>query len=140
MNNIKQVIVWRKDLKVRRGKQMAQSAHASLKVFTDKFEKPFEPMAFTNTSTAGKYRVNFLINKEEKDWLEGMFTKIVVSVDSEQELLDVYNKAKMVNLPCALIEDNGLTEFHGVKTITCCAIGPADSEKIDEITGELPLF
>jgi len=40
MNNIKQVIVWRKDIQVRLGKKMAQSAHASMKVFFDRMWKP----------------------------------------------------------------------------------------------------
>lgn len=34
----------------------------------------------------------------------------------------------------------GKTEFHGVPTRTCLAIGPDDSEKIDAITGQLQLL
>ncbi|MCA9071910.1 MAG: hypothetical protein KDA84_23440, partial [Planctomycetaceae bacterium] len=32
------------------------------------------------------------------------------------------------------------TEFHGVPTPTCLAIGPAGADKIDEITGKLQLL
>ena len=39
-----------------------------------------------------------------------------------------------------LIEDSGLTEFHGQVTPTCVAIGPDYSEKIDPITGNLQLY
>jgi peptidyl-tRNA hydrolase len=43
---IKQVIIWRKDLNVRKGKLAAQIAHASMKVFFDKMI----------ISTSGLYR------------------------------------------------------------------------------------
>ena len=43
-------------------------------------------------------------------------------------------------MPCALITDAGKTEFHGVATKTCCAVGPAWAEDVDAITGALPLL
>jgi PTH2 family peptidyl-tRNA hydrolase len=43
-------------------------------------------------------------------------------------------------MPCALIEDAGVTEFHGEITKTCCSIGPGDPQRIDEITGRLKLL
>lgn len=39
-----------------------------------------------------------------------------------------------------MIEDNGLTEFHGVKTKTCIGIGPWVSEEIDKFTKHLKLL
>jgi PTH2 family peptidyl-tRNA hydrolase len=82
----------------------------------------------------------FEATKEMEEWIDGIFTKICVSVNSETELLDIYNKAKSDNLPCSLIQDCGLTEFNNVPTYTCCAIGPDNSEKINKITGHLPLL
>ena len=35
---------------------------------------------------------------------------------------------------------NGATEFHGVKTITCCAIGPAQDVDLQPVTGHLKLL
>jgi PTH2 family peptidyl-tRNA hydrolase len=75
-----------------------------------------------------------------KDWLTDKFTKICVSVNSEAELLEVYGNAKEKGLICSLITDAGLTEFNGVPTITCCAIGPVWSDEVDEITGKLSLL
>ena len=72
--------------------------------------------------------------------MESSFTKITVSVDSEDELIDIYNKAKDAGLTVHLITDSGLTEFHGIPTKTCLAIGPNFSEKIDPITGHLKLL
>ena len=54
--------------------------------------------------------------------------------------MKVHHDAIEKGLPCALIQDSGLTEFKGIPTYTCCAIGPAKEELIDEITGDLPLL
>ncbi len=127
----KQVIVMRKDLNMRKGKMIAQGAHASMKAILDIMIKV----------PAEDEKTLYYDDKPAlKDWIEGRFTKICLSVDSEQELLDVYEKAKEASLICALIQDAGLTEFGGVPTYTCCAIGPEWSEKIDEITGHLKLL
>jgi PTH2 family peptidyl-tRNA hydrolase len=124
---IKQVIVMRTDLNMRKGKMVAQGCHSSMKIFFDRIEYVNgEPM--------------LSINQQMKEWMEGIFTKICLQVSSEQELLEIKVKAERLKLPVALIEDNGLTEFKGVKTITCLAIGPDFSEKIDEVTGHLKLL
>lgn len=114
---LKQIIVIRKDLNMRKGKMVAQGAHASMKAV-----------------------LPHLIDWRVKQWLSGAFTKICVSVDSEEELLSVYGKAQLSNQICALIEDSGLTEFNGVPTLTCCAIGPATDDELQEITGHLKLL
>ena len=122
----------RKDLGMRKGKMIAQGAHASMKVFFDMMEK----------TDSDKYELDFGFEggKQAQEWFEGIFTKICVSVDSEEELLKVFKYACDVDLPCAIILDNGKTEFGGVPTHTCCAIGPANSEDIDKITGDLKLL
>lgn len=129
---IKQVIVVRKDLNMRKGKIAAQVAHASMKVW-------FDRMKISHYFNEIKY-ITENLSEEFVAWKEGDFTKIVLCVDSEKELLEICNKAIGKSLPCALIEDNGLTEFNGVKTKTCVAIGPCQSEYIDEITGHLKLL
>jgi PTH2 family peptidyl-tRNA hydrolase len=52
----------------------------------------------------------------------------------------VVARAKAAGVPCALIVDAGQTEFHGVPTKTCCAVGPAWIADVDAITGDLPLL
>ena len=138
MNNIKQIIVVRKDLrnkdghKLRTGKIGAQIAHASMKVFFDrKLESSKSPMQ--------KEYMVIPMTKPMEVWTYGIFKKIVVSVNSEDELMETYNKALEAGIPSALIQDMGLTEFEG-PTYTCCGIGPDESEKIDPITGNLPLY
>jgi PTH2 family peptidyl-tRNA hydrolase len=61
-------------------------------------------------------------------------------VDSHAELLEIFTKAKLAGIPCILITDNGTTEFHGVPTDTCIAVGPWDATEIDKITGGLKLL
>ena len=131
----KQIIIIRKDLNMRRGKQIAQGCHSSMKVFFDLCEKG---TAFDDEIK--KYTFYYETDSAWDNWLNGIFTKIVVSCDSEEELLELYEKAKSKKLPCSLIIDSGLTEFNGVPTKTCVAIGPADSDEIDEITGHLKLL
>ncbi len=159
MSDIKQVIVVRKDLNMRKGKMSAMSAHASMKVFFDKMI----PFSTENDIYKNLYHCNF--TPEMVDWMNGIFKKIVVSCDSEEELLYLYERAKDKRIPSAIIEDNGLTEFNcahcksrnscehykktfitsnskcdKIKVYTAIAIGPDKSEVIDDITKDLKLL
>lgn len=118
----------RKDLGMRKGKMIAQGAHASLKVLLDA------------GAMAPDGRFAFAVDDALAAWLGGKFTKVCVSVDSEAALDAIVARAGAAGVPCALIVDAGHTEFHGVPTKTCCAIGPAWSDAVDAITGQLPLL
>ena len=61
-------------------------------------------------------------------------------MNSEEELMELQDKALDAGLEVHLITDSGKTEFHGEPTNTCLAIGPDKAEKIDEITGQLQLL
>ena len=112
---------------MRKGKMVAQGSHASMKVILDLMIK---------VPAEDEKTLYYEDLPALKDWIDGIFTKICVSVDSEAELLTVYNEAKMAGFLCSLIQDAGLTEFGGVPTYTCCAIGPGWEEDINEITGQ----
>lgn len=130
---IKQVIVMRTTFpiengskKLRRGKEIAQACHASIAFLTNKIrQSPSEPIS---------------LSEVESEWINGIFTKICLKVNTEEQLLEIERKAKEKGLVCHLITDRGLTEFKGVPTNTCLAIGPDLSEKIDEVTGGLELY
>lgn len=136
---VKQVIVVRKDLKMRTGKIAAQAAHASMKVFFDKMIKLSE-YRYSYGVKMKNARMLPELSDAEDQWIDGSFTKVCVSVNSEAELLEIYTQAQASGLSCALITDSGKTEFHGVPTNTCIAIGPDDAEKIDPLTRHLPLM
>jgi len=129
---IKQVIVIRKDLGMRKGKMAAQASHASFAVFRNMMKR--------KSIGGGQYEYSFIAGENISYWLDNEFTKICVSVDSEEELLKVWQSAKDAGIPNSLIIDAGHTEFHGVPTRTCCAIGPDKAEKVDAITGHLKLL
>ncbi|MEW6329731.1 MAG: aminoacyl-tRNA hydrolase, partial [Candidatus Micrarchaeota archaeon] len=113
----KQVIVIRDDLKLGKGKLAAHVAHASLEGF----------------------RAVEAMNKEMiKRWEAQGSKKIVVRVENETALLEIYSRARSM-LPCALIRDAGLTQVPE-GTITAMVLGPWRSREIDEFTGELKLL
>jgi PTH2 family peptidyl-tRNA hydrolase len=125
--NIKQVIVMRHDLKRRRGKQIAQGAHASMAFLTRRLQ-----------SKSSIRLDDFSAN--EHIWMMGSFAKVCVRCNSEDELMAIHGKAIEMGLEVHLITDSGRTEFHGQPTRTCLAIGPDDASKIDQVTGHLELL
>jgi peptidyl-tRNA hydrolase, PTH2 family len=124
---IKQVIVMRHDLKMRRGKQIAQGAHASMSFLCRRLQE------------AGSVSLDGLTDAQ-RAWLTGAFAKVCCRVDSEEELMQIHDKALEAGLHVHLITDSGRTEFHGQPTRTCLAIGPDEADKIDAITGHLQLL
>ena len=128
MAEVKQVVVLRTDLNMRKGKMAAQAAHASLKVFFDR------------RLGADPSRLEVPLWPEAVEWAGGRFTKIVVGCGSEAELRELEARAVQAGLPCALVVDAGATEFHGVPTPTALAIGPAKSEALEPLTGTLKLL
>lgn len=149
--NTKQVIVFRKDLlkgpnAIRKGKFGAQCAHASLGALLKLFSVYKQELVRFGTieTDPGKiqYKYDLTFGKDSvlDDWLNGKFTKVVVSVDSDEELVALNKALDETYIPHALITDAGLTEFHGVPTNTCLGIGPYVAEEIDKFTGNLPLL
>lgn len=138
----KQVIVMRKDLNMTKGKMVAQGSHASLGVILRMMNdgKSVHEEVPEITGDTYSLTLHVKVNSDLDDWLRGIFKKICVAVQSEEELITIYEQAINKNLPVALIEDAGLTMFNGVKTKTCLAIGPANEVEIDEITGHLKLM
>lgn len=122
----KQVIIIRRDLKMRRGKEIAQGSHASM-AFMSHLLKEMQQAMMKGHILEPPQAV--------RDWINGSFAKVVLQVDDEQTLLEVHQAAQEAGLISHLITDSGFTEFHGVPTNTAIAIGPDYSDKIDALTG-----
>ena len=137
---VKQVIVMRKDLGMRKGKMIAQGSHASLGSLLKMAKRENHTNGFLSTDKWTRIEFDFQEGSVLDKWLGGIFTKICLSVNSEEELLDLDKKCEEAKIPHALIVDAGLTEFHGIPTTTCLGIGPWESSEIDKITGSLPLL
>jgi PTH2 family peptidyl-tRNA hydrolase len=127
----KQVIVIRRDLRMRRGKEIAQGAHASMAWLRQRIMPHLTP--------AGRAD-HLQFSEAERSWLDVSMRKVTVKVGSEQELLDVYDQALAAGLVVEMITDRGLTEFGGVPTRTCLAVGPDYDDLIDPVTGDLELY
>ena len=112
---MKQVIIMRGDLNMGRGKIAAQACHGSL----------------------GSFKKADI--RKIKEWEFEGEKKVVVKVNSLQELFEVFELVKAADLPNYLVRDAGHTEIPS-STVTCLEIGPDDDEKIDKITQDLKLF
>lgn len=111
---------------MRKGKMVAQGCHSVLGVFFEHFSYSIDNNYYTDNDVILK-------------WFYDLQKKICVSVDSEEELLKIYSQCIEHDLNVYLVQDQGLTEFKQ-PTYTCLAIGPDYSDKIDKITGNLPLL
>jgi peptidyl-tRNA hydrolase, PTH2 family len=114
----KQVLVFRVDLKMSKGKIAAQAGHAAVSAAQDAFVHH---------------------KKWWEAWLFEGQRKIAVKVQNEKELSELEEAADELGLPHALIVDRGLTEIPE-GTVTCLGIGPAPVGKIDRLTGKLQLL
>jgi PTH2 family peptidyl-tRNA hydrolase len=130
-DSIKQVLVIRRDLKMRRGKEIAQGAHAALEWLSALVCDALDPQ--TRTATVQLDPVGFV-------WLTTSCRKITLQAQSEEELVELHRAALGRGLRSHLIRDSGRTEFGGVPTLTALAIGPDLAERIDEVTRHLALY
>lgn len=122
---VKQVIVWRDDLKCRAGKKMAQAGHAVVADFARCIKE--------NVDSEGN--VSFKMTPAQFEWFSTNFRKIVLRVDSEEKLLLLHETAKSLGIPTELVTDLGLTEWN-TATNTCISIGPEEDSLVDQVTGE----
>jgi PTH2 family peptidyl-tRNA hydrolase len=124
--------------RIRTGKLIAQACHASMAFLSRQIEP--EEDSPSATCDCVPLIVHVAVSKVQMDWCQNSFAKVCVYVETEAELAAIEAKAKEKGIVCHVVEDNGVTEFNGVKTKTCLALGPDLSEKIDEVTGNLPLY
>lgn len=115
---VKQVIVVRKDLRMGIGKIASQVGHA----------------AVLGVERCRKYNKLWLRN-----WFNEGQPKIVVKVNSFEELLKVQTDAEKLMMPLVIVQDRGLTQIP-TGTVTCIGIGPAPSDIIDKVTSKLKLL
>jgi PTH2 family peptidyl-tRNA hydrolase len=113
---VKLALVVRTDLDMGRGKIAAQVAHAAVAA------------ALASQGTA-----------DFAAWLRDGQPKVVLKVTTGAQLRDVVVKAHEAGLPVEVVHDAGRTQV-APGTATCCAVGPAESARIDAVTGDLALL
>lgn len=110
---MKQITVVRRDLRMSVGKTASQVAHAVVGV-----------LRITESKTVDAWNA------------EGM-PKIVLGVDTEDEMLELMARGKRVKV--FIVADAGRTEVEK-GTMTCFAFAPCKDEDIDDVTGGLKLL
>jgi len=111
----KQAIVVRTDLKMGKGKVIAQCCHASLGCIEE------------------------VSPRVVKLWKEEGAKKVILQVKNLRKLRAIYRKALAARLPCFLVKNRGKTQLRP-GTTTCVAIGPAKEVEVDKVTGKLKLL
>lgn len=111
----KQVILVRNDLKLPKGKLAVQASHASLEAAMKSPKRVVD------------------------EWRSYGGKKVVLKVDSLDELHKYKSLAELEKLVTALITDAGHTTVPS-GTVTCLGIGPDKEEKIDNVTGKLKML
>lgn len=111
----KQAIIVRRDLEWTKGKIAAHAAHAAV--------------------SAANLADEVIVQR----WQQEGAKKVVLRVNSMEDLKEIFSKAKRLRLPCVMIHDAGKTQLKK-GTTTALGIGPAEEEELDRITGSLKLL
>lgn len=111
----KQCIIIRNDVKMSCGKKCAQAGHAAV-------------AAYEKSSLQMK-----------KAWYNEGQKKVVLKGSDQKTLFELKSLAETAGIAAVLIQDAGITEIPP-GTITALGLGPAKSEELDKITGDLPLL
>ena len=114
----KMAIVTRRDLKLSSGKLAVQVAHASVACALESKRKK---------------------NKWFKKWIDDGSKKAVLKVENVEDFFELKEKAESLEIVNNIITDAGHTEIPA-GTITVLGIGPAPTNLIDQITGQLSLL
>ena len=140
MDKPKQMIVVRRDLKMRKGKIAAQAGHACVTAVLAALEREGRLSEVHAENGGIVLQPSGRSATPLSEWFARGVAKVCLYVDSEEALLAIDQKAKQAGLISALICDNGITEFHGQPPYTCLAFAPALPAVVDPIPGALPLF
>ncbi|MBQ2226110.1 MAG: aminoacyl-tRNA hydrolase [Methanobrevibacter sp.] len=112
---MKQVMVVRTDLKMRKGKIAAQCCHGAV----------------------GAYKKS-LADKIKK-WENDAYGKVVLKVPTLDELTELKKLADEKGIVNYLVVDAGRTQIP-TSSVTVLALGPDEDEILDELTGDLKLL
>jgi len=74
-----------------------------------------------------------------KNWKNSGQKKVVLKIQSMDQLKDLLSKLKSDKIPFFIVNDAGLTQLTP-GTTTAVGIGPVLSSEIDKITGDLKLL
>ncbi|UCH58163.1 MAG: peptidyl-tRNA hydrolase [Candidatus Bathyarchaeota archaeon] len=111
-------IVLRTDLGMSTGKMIAQASHAAVGA----------------SELAKKEK-----QKGWRQWRDEGAKKVALEAESLEEIEALAEKAEELDIVHVIIQDAGHTEVPP-GTVTALGLGPDRSERLDEVTGSLPLI
>ncbi|KAL0709621.1 hypothetical protein Bca4012_016599 [Brassica carinata] len=117
LDDFKMVLVVRNDLKMGKGKIAAQCSHATLGLYKKLVRRA--PKALTC-------------------WEECSQPKVVVKIETEDEMLELQERAKSLMLPTHITIDAGRTQIAPNSRTVMAILGPV--QVVDEVTGGLKLL
>lgn len=136
MKNIKQVIVIRKDLKLRKNQIVSYATQAAIKFLTE-----------NNESNRGD-ELYVKLSNEETEWINSSLTQTILGVNSQNTLRDLIFHAELLNInvysvfmpePSKSIENESMKNesIESESIIICAAFGPDDEDIINQLIGNL---
>lgn len=125
MSNIKQAIIFRKDIKIRRGKLASLASLASAKFIIENNEADRNDELFVKLS------------QEEVQWIKESSPKVILGIDTAIELTDLAFRAELLGINVYSVFDEKLTKADRNSYPICVALGPDDEELINQITNHL---
>ncbi|WMV58910.1 hypothetical protein MTR67_052295 [Solanum verrucosum] len=118
LEDFKMVLVVRNDLKMGKGKIAAQCSHATLGLYKKLHNRA--PKALNSR------------------WEMCGQVKVVVKIESEDDMLVLQERAKSINIPTHITIDAGRTQIAPNSRTVMAILGPADM--VDNVTGGLKLL
>lgn len=120
-SSVKQVIVVRRDIPMKRGKLSSQIVHAAMKFLID-----------NNDAERGD-EMHVRLSQDEALWLSGSMDPYIAMVDSEDALQNLILKARLHDIEVYPVVDTS----GGSSILTCAAFGPCDENDINKIASKL---
>ncbi|KAB1223622.1 Peptidyl-tRNA hydrolase 2, mitochondrial [Morella rubra] len=117
LEDFKMVLVVRNDLKMGKGKIAAQCSHATLGLYKKLL-----------------HRAPKALNK----WEMCAQPKVVLKIESEEDMLALQEQAKLLKLPTHITIDAGRTQIAPNSRTVMAILGPV--EVVDDVTGGLKLL
>ena len=127
MKNVKQVIVVRKDLRMRKSKVASLTSQVATKFLTE------------NNEAVRNDELYVKLSREEVTWLHNSSAPIILGINSQDELNDLILKAEFLGINVYAITGS-LAKPDSDTSILCASFGPDEEELINKITGNLKLI
>lgn len=125
MKSVKQAIVIRKDLKLRKEEYASIAASAGIKFLLD------------NNESDRTDELLVRLSQQEAQWLKESLSRSVLGIDSEGALGDLAFKAELMGVNSYTITAGSSGSEGETPPLVCVAIGPDDEDLVNQLTNHL---